>query len=454
MPLHSRNPATNELLAHYDVMSDAEAAATVSATYGAFTSWQALAVGARVPFLKRAAQIMRAETPALAKLITQEMGKPITQARAEIEKCAWACDYYAEHAEAFLASETIETNAQKSYVVYQPLGVVLAIMPWNFPFWQVWRFAAPSLMAGNGVLLKHAENVTGCALALADIIRRAGFPEGIFSVLRVEVKQIEALIAHPSVAAVTLTGSTRAGKAVAAQAGANLKKTVLELGGSDPYIVLEDAALDAAVDACATGRMLNGGQSCIAAKRFIVVKPQLEAFTAKLLAKLKTFTLGDPMDEATTLGPLARPDLRDRLHKQVLGSVKAGAKLLLGGSVPALPGSYYPATLLTHVLPGMPAFDEETFGPLAVITEAEDEAAALSLAGQTPYGLGAAVFTEDLARGERLALALQAGSVFVNTFVKSDPRLPFGGVKASGYGRELSLWGARAFVNAKTVYIA
>jgi succinate-semialdehyde dehydrogenase / glutarate-semialdehyde dehydrogenase len=332
---------------------------------------------------------------------------------------------------------------------------VLAIMPWNFPFWQTFRFAAPNLLAGNAGVLKHAENVTGCALATEDLLLRAGFPKGLFQVLRIETSQVEGVLDHSKVAAATLTGSTRAGRAVAAQAGARLKKTVLELGGSDPYLILEDADLEGAAHACAVGRLQNSGQSCIAAKRLIVVAPRYDAFVEVLRSRLAAFRMGDPKDPTTDLGPLARPDLRDTLHEQVTQSVAAGAKLLLGGALPDGPGAFYPPTLLGDVTPGMPAFDEETFGPVAALVRAADEEDAIRLANRTPYGLGAAVFTRDRARGEQIANErLEAGNCFVNAFVKSDPRLPFGGVKSSGYGRELALAGIREFVNVKTVYIA
>lgn len=455
MTLTSVNPATGETICKYTTVSDAEAAQIVDTAHQAFLGWRETGFDARAAALARAAELLRSEQGVLGRLISSEMGKPLKQAAAEIEKCAWACDYYAEHAAAMLASETVQTDAQKSFVSYRPLGVVLAVMPWNFPFWQTFRFAAPNLMAGNAGLLKHAENVTGCALAIEDLLRRAGFPEGLFRTLIVEVSQVEKLLGHPKVAAATLTGSTRAGRAVASQAGAKLKKTVLELGGSDPYLILDDADLELAADACATGRLQNSGQSCIAAKRFIVVASRLAAFEALLLAQMKAYRMGSPLDDATDLGPLARTDLRDTLHEQVQKSVAAGARLLLGGTLPDGPGAFYPPTLLTGVTEGMPVFDEETFGPVAAVVRADDEEHATELANATPYGLGAAVFTRDLAKGERIANErLEAGSCFVNAFVKSDPRLPFGGVGASGYGRELAQAGIKEFVNVKTVYVA
>ncbi len=455
MTLTSVNPATGQTIREYETVSDAEAAQTIGRGHEAFLSWRETSFGERAAALGQAAVLLRDEQDVLSRLVSEEMGKPLKQAAAEVEKCAWACDYYAEHAGKMLASETVETDARKSSISYRPLGVVLAVMPWNFPLWQTFRFAAPNLMAGNAGLLKHAENVTGVALATEDLLRRAGFPEGLFQTLVIETTQVEQVIAHPDVVAVTLTGSTRAGRAVAAQAGAGLKKTVLELGGSDPYLILDDADLELAADACATGRLQNSGQSCIAAKRFIVVASRLGAFEQLLLERMKTYKMGDPLDADTDLGPLARPDLRDTLHEQVQKSIAAGARLLLGGTLPDGPGAFYPPTLLTGVTEGMPVFDEETFGPVAAVVRADDEDHAIHLANATPYGLGAAVFTHDLARGERIACErLEAGSCFVNTFVKSDPRLPFGGTKNSGYGRELTQAGIREFVNVKTVYIA
>ncbi len=455
MALTSVDPATGKAIHEYATVSDAEAEQMVGAAHEAFLGWRETSFERRAAALGRAAALLRNEQSVLGRLISAEMGKPLRQAVAEIQKCAWGCEYYAEHAAEMLASECIETDAHKSFVSYRPLGVVLAIMPWNFPFWQTFRFAAPNLMAGNAGLLKHAENVTGCALAIEDLLKRAGFPEGLFRTLVIETSQVEKILDHPKVVAATLTGSTRAGSAVASQAGAQLKKAVLELGGSDPYLILEDADLDVAVAACTTGRLQNSGQSCIAAKRFIVVASQKEAFERALLESMKAYKMGDPLDETTDLGPLARLDLRDALHEQVQKSVAAGAKLLLGGTLPDGPGAFYPPTLLTDVTKGMPTFDEETFGPVAAVIRAEDEEDAIRLANSSPYGLGAAVFTRDVARGERIAnFRLEVGSCFVNAFVKSDPRLPFGGVKGSGYGRELSLIGIREFVNVKTVYIA
>lgn len=397
--------------------------------------------------------MLRERREEFATLMAAEMGKPLKQGIAEAEKCALGCEYYADHAEAHLTTEIVETEASRSCVVFDPLGVVLAVMPWNFPFWQVFRFAAPALMAGNVGVLKHASNVPGCALAIEEVFSRAGFPTGTFRTLLIGSGQVKAVIEHPLVRAVTLTGSTPAGQAVAAQAGAVVKKTVLELGGSDPYIVLADADLDQAVDTCVASRLINSGQSCINAKRFIIVEPLLAAFTERLVAAMQSKKMGDPLAEGTDVGPQARQDLRDELHRQVQESVAKGAKLLLGGEVPPGRGSYYPPTVLADVKPGMPAYDEELFGPVAAIVSARNEADAVRIANDTPFGLGAAVFTRDVARGERVARELEAGCTFVNALVASDPRLPFGGLKASGYGRELGSYGIREFVNVKTIYV-
>jgi succinate-semialdehyde dehydrogenase/glutarate-semialdehyde dehydrogenase len=383
-----------------------------------------------------------------------EMGKPLAQGRAEAEKCAWVCDFFAEQAEAFLAPRSIPTDASKSLVVFQPLGVVLAVMPWNFPFWQVFRFVAPALMAGNAGLLKHASNVSGCALAIEEILHAAGFPKELFRTLLVGSPRVAALIEAPQVKAVTLTGSTPAGRSVAAKAGERLKKTVLELGGSDPYLILEDADLEPAAETCVASRLINGGQSCIAAKRFIVVEPVRKRFEELFVARMRASRMGDPLEEGVDLGPQARRNLRDELHAQVRRSVERGARLVLGGTLPAGKGAYYPPTVLADVGKGMPAYDEELFGPVAALIAARDEADAVRIANDSPFGLGAAVFTRDLARGQRIAAeALEAGSCFVNSFVKSDPRLPFGGIKESGYGRELASFGIQEFVNIKTVYV-
>jgi succinate-semialdehyde dehydrogenase/glutarate-semialdehyde dehydrogenase len=453
MALDAVNPATGKTIKTYDEMTPQQAAAAVEEAHAAWKSWRKTPFSERARPMRKAAGILRERKDELARLMALEMGKPLKQGVAEAEKCALGCDYYAEHAEAHLAPEIVKTEASKSYVAFEPLGVVLAVMPWNFPFWQVFRFAAPALMAGNVGVLKHASNVPGCAMAIEDVFVQAGFPKGVFRTLLIGSRQVKAVIDHSLVRAVALTGSTPAGKAVAAQAGAALKKTVLELGGSDPYIVLEDADLDLTVNTCATSRLINSGQSCVNAKRFIVVESLVAAFTEKLVAAMKARRMGDPLAEDTDIGPQARPDLRDELHKQVVDSIGKGARLLLGGEIPPGIGSFYPPTVLADVKPGMPAYEEELFGPVASVFAARDEADAVRIANDSIFGLGAAVFTRDVARGERVARELEAGCTFVNTLVASDPRLPFGGIKESGYGRELGTYGIKEFVNLKTVYV-
>jgi succinate-semialdehyde dehydrogenase/glutarate-semialdehyde dehydrogenase len=387
--------------------------------------------------------------------MAEEMGKPVDAGRSEAEKCAWACDYYAEHAARFLADEPAETDARRSYVAYRPLGPILAIMPWNFPYWQVFRFTAPALMAGNTVLLKHAGNVPRCARRVERVLVDAGLPPGCFQSLFLTNQQVGGVIRNRRVRGVTLTGSVRAGQAVAKQAGARVKKTVLELGGSDPYVVLEDADVEAAAAACVQSRLVNSGQSCIAAKRFIVLSAVHDDFVDAVVERMRAAKVGSPFQEGTTVGPQAREDLRDTLHRQVERSIGAGARCLLGGEVPDGPGWYYPPTVLADVRAGMPAYAEELFGPVASILAARNRTTAIRLANDTSFGLGAAVFTADLAEGERIARdELNAGCCFVNTFVRSDPRLPFGGVMDSGYGRELGRHGLLEFVNAKTVWVA
>ncbi|MFW5876718.1 MAG: NAD-dependent succinate-semialdehyde dehydrogenase [Myxococcota bacterium] len=448
------DPSTGEVIREYEALSWEQARDRIEASHRAFTGWRERSFAERAQPMRRAAAVLRERRDEYAELMAREMGKPLGSGRSEVEKCAWVCEHYAEHAEDLLAPRPVRTDASRSYVAFRPLGVVFAVMPWNFPFWQVFRFAAPSLMAGNGAVLKHAENVPGCALAIEDVFRRAGFPDDLFASLLVGRDMAPKIIEHPRVVAVTLTGSTRAGRAVASKAGEALKKTVLELGGSDPYVVLEDADLDEAVATCVQSRLLNGGQSCIAAKRFVVVRPVLEAFQSKMVERMRAVEMGSPFDEGTELGPQARTDLRDDLHRQVRESIEAGATRLLGGEVPDRPGAWYPPTVLANVGPDMPAYREELFGPVAAILAAEDEDGAIRIANDSQYGLGAAVFARDPERGERIARErLDAGNCFVNSLVRSDPRLPFGGVKESGYGRELGAFGILEFVNIKTVYI-
>ena len=454
MAIESVNPATGETLQRYEEASPDAVARIIEQAHAAFESWRETNLDERAACMRRAAGVLRERRDEYAQLMASEMGKLLRDGAAEAEKCAWVCEYYADHAAEFLAPEEIATDASRSFVCYEPLGVVLAVMPWNFPFWQVFRFAAPALMAGNAGLLKHSSNVFGSALAIESVFREAGFPEQLFRTLLIGSKQVDGVIENPRVKAVTLTGSTLAGRAVARKAGETLKKTVLELGGSDPYLILEDADLDLAVESCVTSRLTNAGQSCIAAKRFIVCEAVREEFERRFVEGMKAKKMGDPLDPSSDLGPQARSDLRDELHQQVEASVAKGARCLLGGEMPDGPGAYYPPTVLSDVAPGMPAYDEELFGPVAAIIPVADEREAIRVANDTVFGLGAAVFTRDTRRGEAIAAKqLEAGAAFVNAFVKSDPRLPFGGIKESGYGRELGRWGIREFVNAKTVYV-
>lgn len=450
----SINPATGTPVASYTLtpINDAERAASRAATEA--HAWQLLGFSGRAETLRSVAHFLRQRAPGYAELMAREMGKPVFEGLAEVEKCAWCCEYFAENAKGFLETQLIESDASSSYVVFEPLGVLFSIMPWNFPFWQFFRFAAPALMAGNAVLLKHSSLVPGCAEALAGLLADAGVPDGVFAQLCLSREQAEALIEHDAIAGVTFTGSTSAGRSVAARAGGALKKVVLELGGSDPYLILADAELPTAADACVRSRLGNAGQSCIAAKRIIVVREIREAFEKLLLERMAKVEPGDPLNPGTRLGPMASEALRDELHRQVQASLAAGATLMLGGSVPQRPGAWYPPTVLSNVGPGMPAYDEELFGPVAAVLEARDEQDAIRIANDTHYGLGAAVFSSDRSRAERIAKhRLRAGSCFVNELVRSDPRLPFGGIKQSGYGRELSLFGIQEFVNIKTVYV-
>ena len=453
MAIASINPATGEKLEEFSALDNDEIEKRLARAEGAFAQHRREPLPKRAQLMIAVASLLEQEKEKFARIMTLEMGKLFRAALEEIGKCARGCRYYAENAERFLEDEVAQTSAARSYVHYEPLGAILAIMPWNFPFWQVFRFAAPALMAGNVAILKHAPNVPRCALELAVLFRDAGFPEGVFQSILVEPDVVAQVIADERVRAVTLTGSPRAGASVAQQAGRHLKKTVLELGGSDPFIVLEDADVASAARTAADARLLNSGQSCIAAKRFIVVDRVADEFLERFAAEMASRKVGDPLAPDTQVGPQARLDLRRTLHAQVEESVRRGARLLAGGRVPEGPGAFYPATILTAVSEGMPAFDEETFGPVAAVISARDEGEALRLANASAYGLAGSVWSRDRERAERVAGELEVGSVFVNGLVKSDPRLPFGGVKRSGYGRELSEYGLREFVNVKTVWV-
>ncbi|MDD3582341.1 MAG: NAD-dependent succinate-semialdehyde dehydrogenase [Desulfobacca sp.] len=452
--MQSINPTTGQIIKEYPEHSLAECYDILLKVDKAWESWKSTAFSERARLIKQVARELLAQRDQYARLITQEMGKIIKTARAEVEKCALICDYYADHAAAMLADEAIPLETGRCFVTFEPIGAVLGIMPWNFPFWQVCRFAVPLLMAGNAGVLKHASNVCGCALALEDIFRRAGFPENLFRTVLIPGNQVEPLIAHPLIKGVALTGSEAAGSQVAATAGRYLKKTVMELGGSDPFIVLEDADFDLCSTLAVKARMQNAGQTCIAAKRFIVVEKVAAAFEARHQEIIENLVVGDPLEPGTNLGPLARNDLRQQLHQQVHDSIRLGARLVTGGKSLEGPGFYYAPTILADVKKGMPVYDQETFGPVSAIITVQDEAEALAVANDSPYGLGASIWTQDLARGERLARRIESGTVVVNTLTKSDPRLPFGGVKKSGYGRELSHYGLKEFVNIKTIYIA
>lgn len=452
--VHSINPATEAVCGTYQLMGQDEVGDCVDSVQRAQELWCKTGLQIRTMALQRLADCLRKDSAYYAGLITTEMGKPITQSLAEIEKCALLAEYYAAHGEAFLKPEMIETEFYKSYRSFQSLGIIFAIMPWNFPFWQVMRFALPNLMAGNGALLKHAPNCLGIALAIEALFRKAGFPEQLFRSLLMDIDLVPYVIQRPEVAGVTLTGSNKAGKSVAAEAGAAIKKVVLELGGSDPYVILADADLQHAAEQCVKSRFSNCGQVCIAAKRLIVVKEVKEVFEAYVIEEARKYHMGNPLDPATTIGPMARADLRLQLHDQVQRTINAGAHCVLGGSIPEKLGYYYPPTVLLNVAAESPAFTEELFGPVIAITAADNEEQALALANRSAFGLAGAIFTSDLAKGEYLAReVLQSGTCAVNTLVASDPRLPFGGIKQSGFGRELSQEGMREFVNVKTVIV-
>jgi len=447
------NPATGETLKEIPAWGDSEIESALAQSTNAAREWRARSFEDRAELMRKAAQVLRDSVEKYAPIVTREMGKLIGDSRAEIKKCATVCDYYADNAATFLQDKSIDSDASKSYVAYLPMGTVLAVMPWNYPFWQVFRFAAPTLMAGNTGLLKHASNVPESALAIEDVFTQAGFPQGVFTSMMIRASQVSKVIEDHRVHAVTLTGSEPAGMQVASTAGKALKKSVLELGGSDAFIVLEDADLDAAVKGAVASRYLNSGQSCIAAKRFIVVDAIAEDFVARFKAGVEAITTGDPLLAETRMGPMARTDLRDELHVQVTDSIAAGAKVVTGCEPIAGPGAFYKPSILDRVEPGVRAYSEELFGPVAIVIRARDEADALRIANESVYGLGGSVWTKDSKRGERVARQVESGCTFVNGFVKSDPRLPFGGIKRSGYGRELSSHGIHEFVYAKTIWI-
>jgi len=452
------NPANEELLAEYPVMTSAEIDRILEASESASLIWKKIPVDERKIAMHRLADLLREQKEMHGAMISREMGKPYAESVAEVEKCAWVCDYYAEHAESFLQPEKVDMGGGAGLVTFVPLGVVLGVMPWNFPFWQVIRFAAAVMMAGNGVVIKHAPNVTGSAIALENLFREAGFPVNLYRTLHIDLEDVDRMVGHiidhPVIKAVSVTGSTGAGVAVASKAGRALKRSVLELGGNDPYLVLDDADLDEAADLCIASRLLNAGQSCIAAKRFIVHRSIKSRFEQKLLDTMSKKKVGDPFDPGIHIGPIARKDLRDALHLQVEQSRGLGAKVLCGGEIPDRKGFYYPPTIVTDVSADMAVYGEETFGPVATILEARDDDDAVRIANDSPYGLGSAVFSGDPERARRVAARLEAGNCFINSMVKSDPRLPFGGIKQSGFGRELSSYGIREFVNIKSIYIA
>ncbi len=447
------NPATEEEIATYDRISASEASSRIDIAQQTFQNWKKTSLDERITLMRKLADIFDENKEAYAKMATQEMGKVIGQARSEIEKCAMICRYYADNIHTLIKDDMVETEATKSYVTFQPLGVILAVMPWNFPFYQVIRFAVPAVMAGNTGVLKHASNVQGCAMALENAFAKAGFPKGIFTNLNIASDAVESIIENDHIVAVTLTGSDPAGRSVATIAGKHLKKTVLELGGSDAYIILEDADMDKATDLATYGRLQNNGQTCIAAKRFVVLASIYDEFIAQYTKKMEAATMGDPMDENTYYGPMARVDLRDELHEQVKETIDQGGRLVTGGKIPKRKGAYYPATILADLKPGMTGFDQELFGPVASVIKAQDEEEAIDLANNSQFGLGSGVITADSLRGEQIALRLEAGNSFVNKLVASDPRLPFGGIKTSGYGRELAKYGIKEFMNTKSIWI-
>ena len=452
--IKSINPYNLKEIKSYPIHSKRQLKSIIEDADAMFQNWRKTSMNERAIKMKKVGRILLKNKKVYAELITLEMGKPISEAISEIEKCAKVCGYYAEHATKFLKNKTIKTEAQNSFVTYQPLGVILAVMPWNFPFWQVFRFAAPTLMAGNTAILKHASNVSGCALTIQEILEEAGFPARVFNTVLTPSKNVQAIIENPLVKAVSLTGSGPAGSSVAATAGKQLKKSLLELGGNDAYLVLEDADLQLAVQKSVASRILNAGQSCIGAKRIIVVEEVYEQFLKLMKTELRQYKIGDPRKKETKIGPMARMDLRDEVHEQVMKSMKAGAELVLGGKVPNRKGAFYPVTLLSKVKSGMPAFDDEIFGPVVSLILAKDTDEAIAMANDSNFGLGAAIFSKDIKSAQRIAAEqIEAGAVAINDFVRSDPRLPFGGVKQSGFGRELSHEGILEFVNVKTVVV-
>jgi succinate-semialdehyde dehydrogenase/glutarate-semialdehyde dehydrogenase len=453
MALESINPATGELIEVFEEWSQEKTRRVIEDIDEAWLSWRRTSFARRAELMHEAAAVLRRNKEEYARLMALEMGKPIGDGRGEVEKCALVCDFYADNAEGFLADEPAESDGSKAYVAFRPIGTVLAVMPWNFPFWQVFRFAAPALMAGNTGALKHSSNVPRCALAIEDVFRQAGFPENVFRTLLIGSRQVDAVIENERIKAVTLTGSDIAGRKVAAKSGQMLKKTVMELGGSDPFIVLEDADIDEAAKVGAKARCINSGQSCIAAKRFIVVDAAYDRFIERFREEMAALKVGDPLDEGIQVGPQARDDLMYELHGQVEASVEKGARVLLGGAPLEGKGYFYPPTILADLKPGMAAYHEELFGPVASVIRVRDENEAVAVANASPFGLGGSVWTADSVRGETVAGQVEAGAVFVNGLVKSDPRLPFGGVKISGYGRELSHYGIKEFVNIQTVWV-
>jgi succinate-semialdehyde dehydrogenase/glutarate-semialdehyde dehydrogenase len=453
MPIQSLNPFTAKIEKTFTESTKDEVRKIIDEVYDEFILWKEIDIKERSKLMQKAAEVLRKDKDIYGKIMTSEMGKTFTQAVAEVEKCAWVCEYYAANTEVILKQEIIQTDATESYVRFDPLGVVLAVMPWNFPLWQVFRFAAPALMAGNAALLKHASNVPMCAIAIEKVFLSAGFPKNIFRTLLIGSSMVDEVINNNKVKAVTLTGSEPAGKKVAQSCGKVLKKTVMELGGSDPFIVLDDADIDEAVKTAVTARLINNGQSCIAAKRFIVTKNNYNEFEHKFVNEFMKIKTGDPMDPETQLGPIAREDLLYELDTQVKQSVNKGARILCGGERLERDGFFYKPTILANVKPGMPAYDDELFGPVASLIKAENEKDAIRIANDTCFGLGASVWTKNISKAKMFASKVESGSVFINGMVKSDPRLPFGGIKNSGYGRELSHYGIKEFVNIKTVWI-